>query len=101
MVEERAFRRSNVFTDLCLGIIVGLIVCGGAGFAGGLTWIALAVSTIRNNADDVLGDVFFGAGEFDLLRGGDLCIIDGCLVHEVLADGDGSFFKIFGLGKNL
>ena len=58
-----------------------MIVYGGAGLAGGPTWHALATVTIINHADDFLGDGFVGAGEFSLLSGGNICVLDGRLVH--------------------
>ena len=34
------------------------------------------------------------------MGGIDLCVLDGCLVHEVLTDGDGSVFEIISIGKD-
>ena len=99
MIDKRGFRWGSVFTSLCLIIIVSLDVCGGAGFVGGLSFRIIAASTISNYADDVLDDGFVGAGEFYLLSGRYVRVINGCLVHEVLADGDGSVFDIVGLGN--
>ena len=90
--EEREFRRGRVFTDIYLGIIACLIVCRGAGFAGGLAWCTLKTSNIRNHGDDVLSDGFVRAVEFYLLGSGVICVLDGFLVHEVLTDGDGDVF---------
>ena len=56
--------------------------------------------TVINNAEDILGDGFFGAGKCSLLGGGYICILDGCLVHEVFVDGNGTIFKVIGLGKD-
>ena len=47
-----------VFTTIRLEYIFGLIGCGVVGFVCGLTWHALAASTIRDHADNVLGDSF-------------------------------------------
>ena len=33
------------------------------------------------------------------MSGGDICVLDGCLVHEILSDGDGTVFKVIGLGE--
>ena len=76
-----------------------MIGCSGTGFTSGLAWCVLKTITIKNNFDDVLGDGFVGAGKCSLLGGIDLCVIDVCLVHEVLADGDDAIFKNIGLGK--
>ena len=67
---------------------------------GGMTWRAMATGTISDHAADVYGDGFVGAGAFYLLSGRDLHVLDDRLVHEVLADGDGVVFKIFGLGED-
>ena len=99
MIDERGFRWGSLFTSLCLIIIVSLDVCGGAGFVGGLSFHIIVASTISNYSDDVLDDGFVGAGEFSLLSGRYVCVINGCLVHEVLADGDGAVFEIFGIGE--
>ena len=61
--------RGLVFTDVRLGIIFGLIVCGGAGLVVGLTWRPLEKGTIINHADYILGDGFVGSSEFYLLSG--------------------------------
>ena len=58
------------------------------------------MGNISNHADDVLGDLFVRSGEFSLLSGGDICVLDGHLFHEVLTDGDGAVFKIVGFGKD-
>ena len=99
MLDERGFLQGLVFSDVCLRIVFSLIVCGGAGFVGVLTLCTLAAITINNYSEIFLGDSFVGAVEFSLLSGGDLCIIDGCLVHEVLVDDYGAVFKIVSLGK--
>ena len=72
----------------------------GAGFTGGLDWCVLMKIIISNHADNVLGWGFFGACEFSILSGGDICKLDSLLVHEVLTDSDGSFFEIVGLGRD-
>ena len=100
MLDEREFRCGWIFTATCLVIIVGFIVCKVAGFSGGLTWHALVASNIINHADGILGDSFVRAGEFSLLSGGDLIVLDVCLVHEVLADGDVAAFKIVSIGND-
>ena len=69
-------------------------------FVGGLSFCIIMASTISNYADDVLDDGFVGAGEFSLLSGRYVRVINGCLVHEVLSDGDGAVFKIVVLGKD-
>ena len=61
---------------------------------------ALVAITISDNADDFLGDGFFGASEFSLFGGGDICVFDGRLVHEVLIYGYGGVLEIISLGKN-
>ena len=58
MLEKRGFSLGRVLTDVCLGVLVGLIICGGAGFPGGMDWRELTASNIRNNTDDVLSDGF-------------------------------------------
>ena len=58
MIEERGFRLGRVLTAVRLGFIVDLIGCGFSGFVCGLTWRALAASTIINYADNVLYDDF-------------------------------------------
>ena len=58
------------------------------------------MGTARDNSEDVLGDGFVRAGEFYLLSGGDLCMLGGRLVHEVLADVDRSVFKIIGISED-
>ena len=58
------------------------------------------MGNIRNHDDDVLGDNFFGVGEFELLSGRDFCVLDVHLFHEVLEDGDEAIFKIVGLGED-
>ena len=76
-----------------------MICCRDAGFASGMAWCALTTSTVINNADNILSDGFVGAGKFDLLGGGDLCVLDICLVREVLSDGDGAILKVNVCGK--
>ena len=100
MIEERGFSMGHVFTAICLGFIVHLVGCRVDGFACGLIWSALVTITIINHADNVFGDVFFGASKFFLLGSGYLCVFDGCLVHEFLTDGDGTLFEIIVLGKD-
>ena len=34
------------------------------------------------------------------MGGGDLFILDGCLVHEVFSNGDGAVFKVIGIGED-
>ena len=67
---------------------------------GWITWPALSTVTVINHADNVLSGGFVGAGEFSLLSGGDLRIIDSHMVHEVLKDGDGAVFGNVGLDKD-
>ena len=76
--------RGRVFTAACLVNITGLIVCRGAGLAGGLTLCALVMGTIINYTDNFLGDGFVGVREFSLLSGVDICVLGGRLIHEVL-----------------
>ena len=65
-----------------------------------MAWCTLTTSTVRNNSGNVLGDDFFGTGEFNFLGGRHLCVLDGCLVCEVLEDGDGAVFKVIDIGKD-
>ena len=58
------------------------------------------MGNISNHIDDVLGDFFVRSGEFPLLSGGNICVLDGHLFHEVLTYGDGAVFKIVGLGED-
>ena len=76
MLKERGFRRGSVFTAVRLGIVIGLIVCGGAVLAGGLTRRVMVTGTIRNHDENFLGDVFVRAIEFYLLSGGDIHVGD-------------------------
>ena len=58
------------------------------------------MDTIINHDDYVLGDGFVIAIEFDFLNDRDLHILDGRLVHELLAYVDRSIFEIVGLGED-
>ena len=58
------------------------------------------MGNISNHADDVLGDLFVRSGEFSLLSGGNICVLDGRLFREVLTYGDGAVFKIVSLGED-
>ena len=59
VIDEMGFRRGCVFTDVLLVVIIGLIVYGCTGIAGGLTWFTLVTGTISDHAEDVLGDFFW------------------------------------------
>ena len=88
MLDERGFRQGRFFTAVLMGIIIGLIVCRDVWFVCALTYNALLASKISNHDENFLGGGFVGAGEFYRLSEGDLFVLDGCLVHEVLADDD-------------
>ena len=72
LLEEEGFNQGRIFTAKNLGIVIGLIVCGGVGLARGLTGRVLGTGNIINYAKYYLSDNFVGDGEVDLLRGGDL-----------------------------
>ena len=67
----------GVVSAVCLVLSILLFRCRGAWFVSGLSWCALMASTVRNHADDVLGDVFAVSGEFSLVEDGYLCVLDG------------------------
>ena len=58
ILEERGFMPGCVFTGIRLVIIIGVIVCGGAGLEVGLTWDVLAMVIIKNHTDGVLGNFY-------------------------------------------
>ena len=68
-------------------------------FPSGLDWCALTTFIVSYHSDDGPSGSFVGAGEFSLLGGGDLHILDVRLSHVVFADGYGAVFKVISLGK--